>query len=478
MRITRFFSSGLKFLFTSLLLLALAAESGTARARPRAAFSPSGGMASTDTSNKVRACWQKAAAAMRVGNYAEAEAEYRRLIALDPSIPEAYVNLGLMLHLQKKQEEAIRTFQQAIKLEPALSNAYLFLGIDLFNLNRTSKALPILQKYTALVPSDPQGHYYLGLTFASRGDSEKATQSLETAARLAPKDVDVLYHLAQSYITQANQIVRRLTDFKPKSPLLKMWEKDQRIGIAELVRKSPTDPSGGQRLLSGEKEREAIAKLKPLLGRTPPNEQAEVLAAGAYVNLYVETTQKFYEIEPDSFRIHQLLAAYYESTSQTEKAIAELKQVLAINPNIRGAHFTLGSIYQGQGQPELALREFSEELKMASPYPETRLQLAQVYLTLREPDKALPLLLVIQKEDPEDAEVYRVLGKAYAARGDNEKAAVSFEQAIARGKTQHSIYYQLGLAYRKLGRSDLAAKAFDASQKASVAEGARDRQRQ
>lgn len=425
----------------------------------------------------LQSAWQLGQAALQARKYEEAEAAFRRVIALDPSLAEAYVNLGLTLHLQKKQEEAIKIFEHALKLQPGLSHAYLFLGINLFNLNRISKAIPVLTKYVSLAPNDPQGHYYLGLTYTSQNDCQKAIQSLETASTLAPKDVDILYHLAQSYITQANLIVRRLAEFNPSLPLLKNWQKDQGADIAELIRQSPSElSSGGQLILEG-MEREALLKLRPHLERAPPNEQAEQMAAAAYANLYLRTTQRFYQIEPDSFRIHQLVAAYYEKTHQTEKAIGELKEALRLNPNVRGVHFTLGSIYREQAQLELAVQEFIKELEIASPYPGTRLQLAQTYLTLQQPQKALPELLTLQRENPDDGEVDKVLGKTYSELGRIDKAAESFELAIAKGETTHAVYYQLANIYRKAGKTELAAKYFEASKKAAAAERTRERAR-
>lgn len=428
-------------------------------------------------SRQIEAVWQEGQAALQSRDYQAAESAFRRVVALDPSLAEAFVNLGLSLHLQRKAEEAIPCFQQALKLQPALTHAYLFLGINLFNLNQISKALPVLEKYTFLAPKDPQGHYYLGITLASLGDSEKATGCLETASRLAPRDMDTLYHLAQSYISQASSRLRLLAQTDPSLPLLKHWEKDRGTDIADLVRQSPADLNLGGQLIAEGKEREALTRLKPRLGRSPPDRQAEQLAMAAYASLYVKTTRRFYQIEPDSFRIHQLLAAYYEKTHQPDKAIVELKQALAKNPNVRGIHFTLGSIYQGQASLELALAEFQKELQIASPYPGTRLQLAQVYLTLQQPEKALEQLLILQHDNPEKGEVYSALGKAYSSLGQNEKAAKSFEQAIAGGETTHAVFYQLAHVYRKLGQTEMAAKYFEASQKASEAERTRARTR-
>jgi tetratricopeptide (TPR) repeat protein len=183
--------------------------------------------------------WQRGQTALKAGSYEEAESEFRKFIQAAPAVGEAHVNLGLALHLQRKNSEAVESFRRAIKLRPTLANAHLFLGIDLFNLNKTNEAIVSLSRYTQMAPRDPQGHYYLGLSHAARGERQKAIRSFEAAVDLSPKDVDMLYHLAQAYINQANAIVQRVAEHDPKLSLLRKWEDDQKAGIGDAIRQSP-----------------------------------------------------------------------------------------------------------------------------------------------------------------------------------------------------------------------------------------------
>lgn len=402
--------------------------------------------------------WARAQAALKNANYPEAESLYRKFLSLSPSTAEAYVNLGLALHQQKKAREAIDSFRTALKLNPKLAHARLFLGMNLFNLNDTAGALDSLKQYTSAAPQDPQGFYYLGLSHAARGETEHAAEALEHAARLAPKDVDILYHLAQSYITQANAIARRAAGHDPKLPLLHEWEKKQKAGIEDLMRQRPQASTG----------KEILTALKPRLNRTPPDLEAEQRAALAYAGLYLDTTRRFVEIDPNSFRVRQLLAAYYEKSGQVAKAIDELKRVIEQHPNVRGLHFSLGSIYKDQSDPEHAAEQFREELKLSSPEPDTRLQLAQVYLMLNEPQKALTELeSAKQTVGEQNATLWKTFGKAYTAIGDHAKAAASYEKAMAMGEADRALYYQLGQAYRRLGKMEQARKMFAASNEAA-----------
>lgn len=412
--------------------------------------------------------WQRAQSALKRGSYAEAETGFRKFLEASPSVAEGHVNLGLALHLQTKHQEAIRSFRRAIELQPQLGHAYLFLGIDLFSLNDTTGAISALQQYVKMVPRDPQGHYYLGLCFASRGQTGEAMSALETATQLAPRDVDMLYHLAQTYIAQANTIVQRVAEYDPNLSLLKKWEQMQNAEMGEAIRQSPVAGA----------DKATLQSVRGRLGRTPPDVEAEQLAAAAYANLYLQTTRRFVVLEPTSFRVHQLLAGYYEKTRQTDKAIEELQLIIRQNVRVRGVHFALGSIYKDQHRPELAAEEFQQELKVASPEPETRVHLAQAYISMQRPQDAFIELEIARKQlGEQNGNYWRTLGKAYTAVGKHEDSVVSYEKALAIGPSDRALLYLLGQAYRRVGKMDLARKMLAASSEAAKAEQAREQSR-
>jgi len=420
-------------------------------------------LASAALASDPDAVWRQAQSELKAGRYEAAESLYKEFVKLQPDVGEGWANLGLALHMQKKRDTAIEAFQRALKLKPGLLHAQLFLGINLFNANRTAQAKPLLAAYTAAAPRDPQGHYYLGLTFTASGAIEDAMYSFEKAAELAPKDVDILYHLAQNYITQANELTRRAAESDPKIPIIKRWQEEHDSSTA--------------RDINTHAEREKLKTLRPRLGRTPPDLDAEQEGAVALANLHLATTSRFYALEPEGFRIHQLRAGYYEQTSRRELAIKELNTALSINPNVRGVHLALGAIYKDSSQPELALKELKAELALASPDPAAHLQLAQVYLMLQQAGKALAELKLYKQTAPRDPLLYRTLGKTYVSLGELAQAQASYEKAIEHGDRDRGTYYQLGQVYRKLGKTELAAKAFAATNRALQDELARDRAR-
>jgi tetratricopeptide (TPR) repeat protein len=411
--------------------------------------------------------WEQAQAALKRGAYAEAEASFRKFLASSPAVAEGHVNLGLSLHLQNKHLDAIPAFRHALQLQPRLSHAYLFLGIDLFSLNNTRDALVELRNYTNAKPKDPQGHYYTGLAHAARGATDEAVRAFEKAAELAPANVDILYHLAQAYITCANSIAQRASEHDPKLALLRDWER-KHAGMDQLVHQSP----------GTQNDKAVLATLQPRLGRIPIDVEAEQRAAAAYAYLYLQTTQRFVELDPNSFRVHQLLAAYYDKIGDTEKAIAELERIVAKNVKVRGVHFALGSIYKDRQQSDLALHHLRQELQVSAPEPETRVQVAQVLLNLQRNTEALRELEVAKQHVAETSGNYwRTLGKVYTALERHADAVASFEKAVELGPSDRTLLYQLGQAYRRNGNFELARKLLAASNEAAKAQLERERAR-
>jgi tetratricopeptide (TPR) repeat protein len=174
--------------------------------------------------------------------------------------------------------------------------------------------------------------------------------------------------------------------------------------------------------------------------------------------------------------VHQLLAAYYEKTGKTDKAIEALQLILKHNVSARGVHFALGSIYKDQHKPELAIEQFRQELKLSSPEPETRVHLAQAYLAIERPQEALAELEIAREQLGDGNGTYwRTIAKTYTTLGRHADAVAGYERAVAIGPADRALLYQLGQAYRRVGKMEQARKALAASSEATQAELARER---
>ena len=146
----------------------------------------------------------------------EAEAEYRRVLAIDPHVPGIHFRIGrLMLTRPKtptaskeaKQEfeeelkinsrnagaeyvlgelarqardwpQAIEHFTRACQLDPTLADAFIGLGKSLVAAGRVADAIPPLEEAAKLQPENPVAHYQLSFAYRRAGRAQDADREL------------------------------------------------------------------------------------------------------------------------------------------------------------------------------------------------------------------------------------------------------------------------------------------------------------
>jgi tetratricopeptide (TPR) repeat protein len=102
--------------------------------------------AAASASDDPVAVSQRADAAFTGGNYAEAEALYSQLLALDPQNVELYNNLGLTLHYLGKSDEALQKLAAGLKIDPKHQRSWLTTGFVNLRLGNATEARAALVK--------------------------------------------------------------------------------------------------------------------------------------------------------------------------------------------------------------------------------------------------------------------------------------------------------------------------------------------
>lgn len=167
------------------------------------------------------------------GNYELARKDFSDVLARDPNVETAYVNLGYVLNTLHQPEAAAANFKQAIQRDPKDGEAHLGLAYANLDLNKPNGALQeaklaerysgdtepihlirataygregVLTKAAAeyriairFSPSDASLHYGLGNTLFSERHYNDAIQELKIAQRLAPASADTYALIARAY---------------------------------------------------------------------------------------------------------------------------------------------------------------------------------------------------------------------------------------------------------------------------------------
>lgn len=142
-----------------------------------------------------------------MGRYLEAEDAYRKAIELDSSYASPWNNLGALLQDQlERQEEAEPMYRQALALNPGLAAAWLNLARLLaIQLGRPSEAIEACREAVRLSPENLEFQNYLAWSLFRSGDASASTEELaRIAVSGAPEDLYYAHTLACILVAHGN----------------------------------------------------------------------------------------------------------------------------------------------------------------------------------------------------------------------------------------------------------------------------------
>ena len=150
---------------------------------------------------------QRAIQLHQAGQLAEAEEEYRRVLASEPQNPDATHFLGALLDAQGKRQEALALLQRAVMLRPDAPHYYTNLADALRRSGQLDAALAAGKRALALGANPAIAHYRIGLIQAAAGDIAYAVGSQQRALSNNPRFVEAHYALGSLF-----QQMRKLDD--------------------------------------------------------------------------------------------------------------------------------------------------------------------------------------------------------------------------------------------------------------------------
>ena len=189
---------------------------------PLTISSVSGVAVAQDHDQSVQALLAEAGMAQSRGEFPKAAEAYRRAVALEPSMPELWANLGVMYHESGKHAEAIKSFKQAIRLNPSLFVPQLFMGLEYVQAHKAEAALPYLENAVRLNPKDLQAVRSLGEVQSVLGHDEKATELYWDVVQMAPNQGSTWFDLGTAYLRQLENDARLMTSSYGDSAYVKL----------------------------------------------------------------------------------------------------------------------------------------------------------------------------------------------------------------------------------------------------------------
>ncbi len=350
------------------------------------------------------------------GRWAEAEAELRKAISLNPDQPEWHFNLGLTLEAAERDGEALAAYERAVDLMPGQVDPLLAAGIVANRLGKFEQAIDWLRR-------------------AQRLDSQcelAYAHQIEAHVRLGQHDeAETTFYLSQHAIEDRSAHCLAMI----AESLLQQRRYDRAEWcLWQALRLDPSIPRLRARLgavyaATGRPRRALQMFLRDL--RDDPGNIDTLLEYGeALVDLgrYPEASEKF-------------------------------RRVLELEPANVDAHYRLGEIALRGGRYERAHLEFELVFKLDAQYPQIRTLLAETLLRRGRGGEAQPLLReelealeAIDGTDPQfDLERF---GALLLEADMPAEAARVFEQAVVTRGESANLLRKLALALYRSGDPD------------------------
>ena len=258
----------------------------------------------------VREHFLTARTAQDAGDLDRAASEYLAVTRLDPSLPEAFDNLGLVYFVQGKIQESANVLLRGVHLAPDAVGANLYLGIDEVKLGQPAKAFVFLKRALRLDPDSKEAAIWLGTAYWDAGKIPAALNRMRSNAAKYSGDPGIVFALGEAYRKAADR------------------------AMESLIRDAGETPFGDRVFAGIYLEQHALEK-----------------AAGHYRHALLS--------DPGGAGLHFGLGEAALGADRLDEAAAEYRQELRVDPRNAAGHARLAEIMLLQSDVGAAHAEFS-----------------------------------------------------------------------------------------------------------------------
>lgn len=452
---------------------------------------------------------------LELGDVNAATKNIEEALAMTPQDTDALLMRGRLRTLNGQYREAISDLDQVLRLEPSMPAALYYAADAHLQNSDATQARLFVNRLLSFYPRNPMGLLMQVRIHLSQGKSVEAektsTQIIEsiaqlksnaTALRAARIPEDTLpdweskayisravariqlrnFPEAQTDLDHASQLDKRSPEPHINLAAINLLRGDLATAQREAERAVDLAPSSLSAVttavnvyLQQKNYQTAHTRLNQLMAEQPRRLQLQELQARVYIaqgdKTNAESTlREIIQTDPNYLNAYFLLSDFYQgSQQQTDRAIAELKQLIRLRPansqQIAQAHLFVGMLEEGRGNVDEAVNNYEQMLS----YDQRSIgaaialnNLAWLYADKGKGnlDKATDHARSAITIAPE-ASFFDTLGYAYYKKRQYEVAIEQFRKAIDRKPNSAGYYLHLARALRDNGDTQHARQSYE-----------------
>ncbi len=388
---------------------------------------------------------------MKLNDLLRAEEQARRALDLDPSNVTTQLTVNDIAHMRKKGGEMIKQWEDAYQKDPSDPVAIRMVMNELTARNDKLALERHLEKIVRDLPTLQEEHLALlidGYNYLGRYD-----KTLFYADQIRQKRPDLLAaHLKYAEALMAQGDPKRSSDYLES---IKGRFPDMMTG----------DLMMGQLMLSRQQFKEAHETLTRFVKANPENVEGRLALARAYASMerIEEARRELGEVlalEPANMQAHAVLARIELFLGNTDEAgkhismIDETQVDAGANPSLKAQILIQkNKLAEARDVCNVAVGRGNSD-------PVLRLLLARIYTLEKDPVGAEIHLLELARTQPNNLQVYRLLGEFYATNKDMQITGLGKLKALEKA---NDVYARMATAavLETQGKSEDALRTLD-----------------
>lgn len=359
------------------------------------------------------------------GDLEAALKEVNRLAGKDPDSQAIALLRGLVVAAQGNNEEAIELLSKVRTAQPKDPGVALALSQVMQRAGRRDEAAGVLADLAETLEKD--------------GKAEEAQEIRLEAAQIHfdTKQWDKVEETLRPLLGSNDPAMRGQAVLMQADALARAGHYEEALGLLAREKDSPAVSSRRAEVLTRAGRAEEAGQVFAQLASG--DDRSALAAAQGFQRLdrYQESIpilEKLTTANPKQAVTGFLLGAAYERTGQTDKAVAEFRRILELEPDFHAALNYLGYTFAEAGTNlEEALSLITRAMALDPDNGAYVDSLGWTYYRLGRPEQARGYLERAARLEPEDATLQEHLGDVYVALGQTERARQAYQKALEIG---------------------------------------------